>query len=142
MGVVSTFAEEALLVSTSTSEEGHKLEEIDQSSSSSAKALQVVRLLSGQVPPPSTMGFACVYVLRLADNTYYVGETDNITQRFGQHQKHHKRNLKEFAFVKFPKGGKSLARMVETRAIQQMSGMGFDMLSDTDGTHTNFAQVF
>ena len=40
--------------------------------------------------------------------------------------------------MKLPKGGKSVGRLVETQAIRRMAGMGFDLISEADGMHSNF----
>ncbi len=37
---------------------------------------QIVR--AGQVPPPSTVGCSCIYVLRRGDGRFYCGQTDNM----------------------------------------------------------------
>ena len=37
---------------------------------------QIVR--AGQVPPPSTVGCSCIYVLRRSDGRFYCGQTDNM----------------------------------------------------------------
>ena len=37
---------------------------------------QIVR--AGQVPPPSTVGCSCIYVLRRNDGRFYCGQTDNM----------------------------------------------------------------
>ena len=97
-------------------------------------------LTTGEVPPPSSIGFSCVYLLVTSDGKYYVGESDNIGQRFNQHQKAQKDGLLHFGFFKLPQpGGKSLARAIEAQSIRKLHDSGFPMLSYADGFHTNFA---
>ena len=101
-------------------------------------SLRAVRLERGSCPPPSAVGFSCLYVLTRGGQ-FYVGETDDISGRFQSHQA---AGFEDFAFVKLDgegKGGKSVARLLETKAIRKMEAMGFDMLSDADGKHQNFA---
>ena len=38
--------------------------------------IQVIR--PGMEPPPSTVGYSCIYVLRRPDGYFYVGETDEL----------------------------------------------------------------
>ena len=39
-------------------------------------AVQVLK--AGKVPPPSTTGCSCVYVVRRSDGYFYCGESDDI----------------------------------------------------------------
>ena len=43
-----------------------------------AAALETSIVRGGQVPPPSTVGCSCVYIVRRSDGWFYCGETDNI----------------------------------------------------------------
>ena len=81
--------------------------------------------------PPPFEGSSVVYVLEVGQS-YYVGETDSLSQRIRQHRS---------------KGGdwansttiavqvdKASARNLESRLIQKLAQKGCDLLSVTDGT--------
>ena len=91
---------------------------------------QIIRLLPGQVPPPGSISSSCVYVLLDGSSgSYYIGETDNIIQRFAQHRQRFGQHLKEFAFCILPSNNKSFARVVETQTIRQFLDSGFPLLN-------------
>ena len=84
--------------------------------------------------PPPFEGSSVVYVLEVGQS-YYVGETDSLSQRIRQHRS---------------KGGdwansttiavqvdKASARNLESRLIQKLAQEGCDLLSVTDGTKIN-----
>ncbi len=82
---------------------------------------QVVR--SGEVPPPSTVGCSCVYILRRSDGRFYCGQTDELRGRLNRHRK--VLPVKggasmEAAYLIVPSEGQgqSTARAVEAQVIQ------------------------
>ena len=83
--------------------------------------LQVVR--GGEVPPPSTVGCSCVYILRRGDGRFYCGQTDELKGRLNRHRKTGKvrgGGRLEAVYLVVPcKGqGQSTARAVEAQMIQ------------------------
>jgi predicted GIY-YIG superfamily endonuclease len=88
----------------------------------------LTKLKPGQIPPPSTMGHSCVYVLLCKGDSFYVGETDDIVRRWREHRQNYKRDLREFAFVLLPNSSnKSLAREVETKSIRRLEQLGYQL---------------
>jgi hypothetical protein len=80
--------------------------------------------------PPSLEGHSCVYVLKLPNNRFYVGETDSFRQRLYQHRKKYKTCTAAAISIS---GGKSQARLVESLLIRKLAKAGFLLESTFDG---------
>ena len=84
--------------------------------------VQVVR--GGQVPPPSTVGCSCVYIVRRGDGRFYCGQTDELKGRLNRHRskagKVRGGGRMEAAYLVVPSSehGQSTAKVVEAQAIQ------------------------
>ena len=80
--------------------------------------LQIIR--AGEVPPPSTVGSSCVYILRRVDGRFYCGETDSLKDRLNTHRKKRGWSHTEAAYMVLPSGaqGKSTAIALEAQTIQ------------------------
>jgi hypothetical protein len=94
--------------------------------------LATVVVPAGYEPPPAVEGFACVYVLCVpgpGGRMFYVGETESVRRRLGEHRARHGAAL-EAAVM--PVGSKSEGRGVEGALIREMRRAGFPLLSDRD----------
>ena len=80
--------------------------------------LQIIR--AGEVPPPSTVGSSCVYILRRVDGRFYCGETDSLKDRLNTHRRKKGWSRTEAAYMVLPSGaqGKSSAIALEAQTIQ------------------------
>lgn len=83
--------------------------------------MQIVR--GRQVPPPSTVGCSCVYVLRRSDGRFYCGQTDELKGRLSRHRKAGRVKggpSLEAAYLVLPgdSQGASAAKAVEAQLIQ------------------------
>ena len=85
-------------------------------------------------PPALCANQSCVYMieLQLDPPTFYVGETDSLSQRL---KKHRGKGgpWSGSRTIAFPVGDKTEARAWESRLIQKMAQSGFRMESITDG---------
>lgn len=77
----------------------------------------------GEVPPPSTVGCSCVYIVRRGDGRFYCGQTDELKGRLNRHRKTGKvrgGGRLEAAYLVVPSvaQGQSTARAVEAQVIQ------------------------
>jgi predicted GIY-YIG superfamily endonuclease len=78
---------------------------------------------------------SCLYLLKCESEFYYVGESDNVAQRFKTH----------FASKKKPTNmwiwrmdNKSLARRHESEITSILKQKGYSLLSSNDGAHSHF----
>ena len=84
--------------------------------------MQVVR--GGEVPPPSTVGCSCVYIVRRGDGRFYCGQTDELRGRLARHRskagKVRGGGRMEAAYLVVPSTGQgqSTAKVVEAQVIQ------------------------
>ncbi|KAL0046056.1 hypothetical protein WJX82_001167 [Trebouxia sp. C0006] len=98
--------------------------------------IQVVR--GGQVPPPSTVGCSCVYIVRRGDGRFYCGQTDELKGRLNRHRskagKVRGGGRMEAAYLVVPSSeqGQSTAKVVEAQAIQALQAAGYPLISATD----------
>ncbi|KAL0023521.1 hypothetical protein WJX79_006936 [Trebouxia sp. C0005] len=98
--------------------------------------VQVVR--GGQVPPPSTVGCSCVYIVRRGDGRFYCGQTDELKGRLNRHRskagKVRGGGRMEAAYLVVPSSehGQSTAKVVEAQAIQALQAAGYPLISATD----------
>lgn len=84
-------------------------------------------------PPATLENTSAVYILELKGNEprFYVGETDSVRERIGQHRT---KWSSGFTAAVFPApGGKSQAREWENRLIKLLSQKGYIMESIADG---------
>jgi len=76
------------------------------------------------VPPPSTVGCSCVYIVRRGDGRFYCGQTDELKGRLNRHRskagKVRGGGRMEAAYLVVPSSehGQSTAKVVEAQAIQ------------------------
>ncbi|CAL8466240.1 g5776 [Coccomyxa elongata] len=99
--------------------------------------LTVQVLGAGKVPPPSTAGCSCVYVVRRSDGYFYCGESDDIKARLQRHRRAGPvkgGRTMEAVYMSIPAGlaGKSAAVAIEARVIREMHSAGFPLLSVHD----------
>lgn len=101
--------------------------------------LEAIFVGSNQTPPISAAGQTCVYVLRRGDGWCYCGESDHLPSRLATHRSKSNR-LIELVYVAVPKeaGGKSAARALESRVIQELNAARVPLWSDQDAAHKNF----
>jgi hypothetical protein len=86
------------------------------------------------LPPPNLSNQSCLYILQLTKDppSYYVGETDDLSQRLKQHRKKGGA-WKLFRAAAFPLLDKTKARYFESLLIRQLAQSGFRLESTTDG---------
>ncbi|DBA98847.1 TPA: hypothetical protein ACH3X1_014607 [Trebouxia sp. C0004] len=100
--------------------------------------LQVQVVRGGQVPPPSTVGCSCVYIVRRGDGRFYCGQTDELKGRLNRHRskagKVRGGGRMEAAYLVVPSSehGQSTAKVVEAQAIQALQAAGYPLISATD----------
>ncbi|GMH85492.1 hypothetical protein TL16_g10248, partial [Triparma laevis f. inornata] len=104
---------------------------------------------AAMLPPPSLEGRSCVYVLKIPPKSgdgnfskYYVGETESINQRLKQHRSKRAKGYqysKVQAAVVGIEGGKSKARLTETKVMKELEGLGFDLISKGDIDNKKFS---
>ncbi len=82
--------------------------------------------------PPSFEGSSVLYVLKVGQS-FYVGETDSLSQRIRQHRSKGGLWSQSSTIAVKVRGGKSNARNLESRIIQKIAQNGFSVLSTTDG---------
>ena len=76
------------------------------------------------MPPPSTVGCSCVYIVRRGDGRFYCGQTDELKGRLNRHRskagKVRGGGRMEAAYLVVPscEHGQSTAKVVEAQAIQ------------------------
>jgi hypothetical protein len=86
--------------------------------------------------PPFLEGRSCVYILELGDEDelrYYVGETDSLHRRLGQHRSKGGPWAQLTAAALPVSGGKTQARNVESLVIRKLAKAGFLLESVWDG---------
>jgi hypothetical protein len=86
--------------------------------------------------PPALEGRSCVYILELGDEDelrYYVGETDSLHRRLGQHRSKGGAWAQLTAAALPISGGKTQARNVESLVIRKLAKAGFLLESVSDG---------
>ena len=107
-----------------------------------------------ETPSAASGAWTCVYVLRRADGWAYCGETDDLAKRLETHRatarrensarsdsKNRNKNTKiECVFVTVPKtsGGKSAARLLESRVIRRLTNEDAPLLSGRDARNVSF----
>jgi hypothetical protein len=107
-----------------------------------------------ETPSAASGAWTCVYVLRRADGWAYCGETDDLAKRLETHRatarrensarsdsKNKNKSTKiECVFVTVPKtsGGKSAARLLESRVIRRLANEDAPLLSGRDARNVSF----
>ena len=107
-----------------------------------------------ETPSAASGAWTCVYVLRRADGWAYCGETDDLAKRLETHRatarressarsdsKNRNKSTKiECVFVTVPKtsGGKSAARLLESRVIRRLANEDAPLLSGRDARNVSF----
>lgn len=104
------------------------------------EASQIKNLKENETPSLSDVGCSMVYILKTANNFFYVGETDNFLHRVMAHRNRLSDNKCEFFYVAI-KEGKSQARQIEQKLITSLKNNGFAMLSTSDARNTNFGSA-
>jgi hypothetical protein len=82
--------------------------------------------------PASFEGGSCVYIFHVGGNSFYIGETDRISNRFRAHRLRNGFENAKAIIVKVPEG-KTEARNIESRLIQRFVREGLVVLSKKDG---------
>lgn len=100
-------------------------------------ASQVKSLAASSIPPLNDIGYSVVYILKTANNFFYVGETDNFAHRVKSHRNKHQC---EFFYIAI-KNGKSESRRIEQELILKLKNSGFPMLSVSDASNVNFGSL-
>lgn len=83
-------------------------------------------------PPPYLEGSSVLYVIQVG-HSLYVGESDSFSRRIREHRSKGSAWASASAFAVKVSGGKSNAKNLESRLIQQIAQSGYDLLSVTDG---------
>ena len=108
-----------------------------------------------ETPSAASGAWTCVYVLRRADGWAYCGETDDLARRLETHRATARRGSYgkggekknkpvgckiECVFVTVPKtsGGKSAARLLESRVIRRLARLDAPLLSGRDARNVSF----
>ncbi|MES2961795.1 MAG: hypothetical protein V4694_05370 [Pseudomonadota bacterium] len=102
-----------------------------------AELAQIKNLKENEMPSLSDISYSIVYVLKTANNFFYVGETDNFLHRIMAHRNRLSDSKCEFFYVTI-KEGKSQARAVEQQLITKLKNSGFPMISISDAKNSNF----
>ncbi len=105
-----------------------------------AELSQVKNLKENEMPPLKDIGHSIVYVLRTANNFFYVGETDNFLHRVVAHRGRLTDNKCEFFYLTI-KEGKSQARQIEQKLITKLKNSGLPMISVSDERNLSFAAL-
>jgi len=94
-------------------------------------------------PPAKLEGNSCVYVLHLEKGNepdiFYVGETESIHQRLSQHRKSKKFHNYTIKAAIICTPNKSSARSMESLLIKSLQKKGYELVSDTDSSHSLFS---
>lgn len=98
---------------------------------------QIKNLKENEIPPLSDINSSIIYILKTANNFFYVGETDNFLHRVTTHRNNLEDSKCEF-FYTIIKAGKSHARQIEQKLITKLKNNGFAMLSVSDESNASF----
>jgi DNA mismatch repair ATPase MutS len=102
---------------------------------------QVKYLKENEVPSLKDVSCSVVYIIKTANNFFYVGESDNFLSRVAAHRKRLLDDKCEFFYIAI-KAGKSKARMIEQQLISKLKNNGFPMLSVADEANSNFGFTY
>jgi DNA mismatch repair ATPase MutS/predicted GIY-YIG superfamily endonuclease len=83
----------------------------------------------------SVIESSCMYLLKCEGGFYYVGESDNVGQRYKTHFASKKKPVKMYIWRM---DNKSLARKMETEITSILKRKGIPLLSTNDGDHSHF----
>ncbi|KAJ0234681.1 DNA mismatch repair protein MSH1 [Hirschfeldia incana] len=98
--------------------------------------LECLSIGARELPPPSTVGSSCVYVMKRPDKRLYIGQTDDLEGRIRAHRA--KEGLQGSSFLYLVVQGKSIACQLETLLINQLHEQGYSLANLADGKHRNF----
>jgi DNA mismatch repair ATPase MutS len=87
--------------------------------------------------PPLLQSGHIVYVLRMTDDSLYVGETDNFARRLIEHRQRFRDRIQDIWIVDQP--DRTEARALETALIQGFLRRSIPLVSIKDGLHHNRA---
>ncbi|XP_010550854.1 PREDICTED: DNA mismatch repair protein MSH1, mitochondrial [Tarenaya hassleriana] len=99
-------------------------------------AMECLAIGVRELPPPSTVGSSCVYVMVRPDKRLYIGQTDDLEGRVRSHRA--KEGLQSSSFLYMAVPGKSIACQLETLLINKLHDRGFPLSNLADGKHRNF----
>ena len=83
----------------------------------------------------SVISSSCLYLLKCEGGFWYVGESDNIAQRYKTHFASKKKPIEMYVWRM---ANKSLARRHESEITSILKQKGIPLLSSNDGNHTHF----
>lgn len=86
--------------------------------------------------PPSFIKGSFLYAIITKDDRLYIGESDDIETRIKTHRSFEEK--KDAIFLVFRLENKSQAREFEAKSIQLMAKLGINLISENDGSHSNF----
>jgi hypothetical protein len=95
---------------------------------------RVKTVLPKWTPPSRSRMRSVVYALRVPDGRWYVGETDDISERIKEHRRSDLKRNATFHYVGVP--SKSEATSAEAKLITTLLGRGVPMLSSRDAGRT------
>ncbi|KAK6914173.1 DNA mismatch repair protein MutS-like, N-terminal [Dillenia turbinata] len=107
-----------------------------QKGTSEVAEVNCVFVRAREIPPPSTIGSSCLYIMVRPDKRLYVGQTDDLEGRIRSHRS--KEEMQNASFLYFIVPGKSMACQLETLLINQLPSHGFELANVADGKHRNF----
>ena len=88
--------------------------------------------------PPSLQASAIVYILKMSDGSFYIGESENFRQRLEAHKKRFGPRLTDIWVAPVP--DRSSARALETTLINSFMTKALPLVSIKDGFHQNRAR--
>jgi hypothetical protein len=95
---------------------------------------RVKTVLPKWTPPPRSRMRSVVYAFRVPDGRWYVGETDDVSERIEEHRRSDLKRNATFHYVGVP--SKSEATSAEAKLIATLLGHGVPMLSSRDAGRT------
>jgi len=96
---------------------------------------EVFVLSPGTSAPPYLQARSVVYILKLSNGSFYIGETDNLSQRLAAHQRRFGKKVEEIQIIQQP--DKTQARALETALIRSFMNQSIPVVSIQDGFHQN-----
>jgi predicted GIY-YIG superfamily endonuclease len=117
---------------------GRSVESIMDEALPSIGGQQFITLPPGSVLPPSVQASAIVYILRLNDESYYIGETENFRQRLETHRRRFGEKVTQVWVAVQP--DRSSARALETTLIRMFMRECVPLVSIKDGFHQNITR--
>jgi predicted GIY-YIG superfamily endonuclease len=94
--------------------------------------IKPIELKKEELPSASLVGISCVYVLRVG-GCFYVGETDDIIRRIGEHRQEDVKKEAEFLVYSLGVLDKTRAQKFEAQIISRLAHRAVPLISDHDG---------